>query len=92
MKKILFYDNTINNYFYKLNCESIILDYFDIEVQKILPVIGYSFKRNPLLFKYHSGEFDDLAIEYFCNIRKPIVKHISKESLLPNGIIFECYH
>lgn len=51
MKRILFYSHNLVNQFRRLRiCDNLIVDYFDIEVQKILRSIGYIYKMNPIVF------------------------------------------
>lgn len=90
MKKILFFDDDMIipfNYDKK-----IIIDYFDIESQKILPIIGYSFKNNPQVMYYNSTLLNtSLHFDYLCNIRNPqLIKKISLINI-EFGVVFDCY-
>ena len=90
MTRILFYDNNLTvsfNYNTKF-----IIDYFDIESQKILPIIGYSFKSNPQLMNFSSPfESPKLQFDYLCNVKKPIL--LKSVSMIGSkfGVIYECY-
>lgn len=50
MKQVIFISKTAKNYFKNnLSYKNLIYDYFDIEVQKILPILGYRYKCSPEL-------------------------------------------
>lgn len=90
MKKVLFFDNDLIipfNYDKKF-----IIDYFDIESQKILPIIRYSFKNNPQIL-YYNNKLTDISLyfDYLCNIRNPLL--IERLSLIniKYGVVFDCY-
>lgn len=90
MKKVLFFDNDLIipfNYNKKF-----IIDYFDIESQKILPIIRYSFKNNPQILYYKNKLLDtSLHFDYLCNIRNPqLIKRLSLINL-KYGVAFDCY-
>lgn len=52
MKQILFFSQKAYAYFSTRNVSDIqIIDYFDIEVQKIIHYIGYRLKKNPIIEK-----------------------------------------
>ena len=52
MDTALFFKRNIRaDYLHCYQSEEWTLDYFDIEVEKILPFIGYSFKANPVLIR-----------------------------------------
>lgn len=93
MDKILFYDSKIDHLLGSKNKEFVI-NYFDIEVQKILKSLGYSFKRNPqfVILKPHlinpRRHFD-----YVCDLNFLILSN-QKQSLCPKycyATIFDCY-
>ncbi len=90
MKKVLFFDDDLIipfNYNKK-----IIIDYFDIESQKILPIIKFSFKSNPQILYYKNILLDtSLHFDYLCNIRNPkIIKRLSLINI-EFGVVFDCY-
>ena len=90
MKRILFYDNSVLDYFTKHNDPNLIIDYFDIEVQKIIHSMGFSFKNNPKLVKNIIPHHLHYPIDYFFNINEVTVKKdIPNHPLL--GVIFDCY-
>ena len=94
MDKILFFDNSIDYLFYSPKNKTQIIDYFDIEAQRALPYLGYSFKRNPKLIiagsqlKTSQNQFD-----YVCNLNsyKSHKHQQSLDSIPYYGIIFDCY-
>ena len=94
MDKILFYDNSIDYLFNDPKNKTQIIDYFDIEAQKALHHLGYSFKRNPQLIisktqlKTSQNQFD-----YVCNLNSyDFLKHQQSLDKMPcHGIIFDCY-
>lgn len=92
MKRILFYDNSVSDYFIKRNYTKLIIDYFDIEVQKILKSIGYSFKNNPqlILTNYDISNIN-VQFDFSCNIKMPILSKSFPEANCQLGVIFDCY-
>ena len=58
MEKVIFISKKAKNYFKNnLSYKHLIYDYFDIEVQKILPMLGYKYKHLPeLVTSYEKTE------------------------------------
>ncbi len=50
MVKVLFYSHRFSSFLQNATNEMII-DYFDIEAQKMLSIIGFSYKRQPAIIK-----------------------------------------
>ncbi len=93
MTKILFYDDRFDKEFILFNNNpKFILDYFDIESQKILPIIRYSFKCNPQLLQINNTitSIDEL-FDFSCNINNPILFDRLTPINCNLGVIFECY-
>ena len=94
MKKILFYDNSVLDYFIKYNNTNLIVDYFDIEVQKILHAIGFSFKRNPrLIFPQSAIKTMQSQLDYMYDLKSfDFSIQLKGCYKMPcYGIIFDCY-
>lgn len=93
MDKIFFYDNSIDYLFNDPKNKAQIIDYFDIEAEKALHHLGYSFKRNPQLIisnpqlKTSQNQFD-----YVCNLNSyNFLKQQPVDRMPCHGIIFDCY-
>lgn len=94
MKRILFYDNSVLDYFTKHNNPALIIDYFDIEVQKIIHVIGFSYKNKPqLILSKHAIKNIPSSIDYICDLSSlDFSKNPGELCKMPCcGIIFDCY-
>lgn len=56
MRKILFFSKRINNYLLNNNAKAdYIIDYYDIEVQKVLNSIGFRIKLSPYIYDVSSS-------------------------------------
>lgn len=92
MNRVLFYSEKFN-FFLKNNMweDSKIIEHFDIEVQKILPVLKYSFKANPALVTNYKT-YKNIKIDRIINIDQPLqVQTLNKENLMFPGVIFSCF-
>ena len=92
MKRILFYSNKFSKYLKNRQwADSIIIDYFDIEVQKILSCLNYSFKTNPILikdFKSYCAVSVDVTLNLDSPLQSPSIDDVA--SVLP-AIIYNCF-
>lgn len=91
MKRILFYSDKLNSYLkYHTWNDTLIINYFDIESQKHLKSLGFSYKNYPILLN-DARLPTDISIDKFYNLDilseanpKVINKHLT-------GVIFNCY-
>ena len=92
MKRILFYSNKFSNYLENRQWpDSKIIDHFDIEVQKILSFLNYSFKTNPILikdFKSYCAVSVDETLNLDCPLQNSSVCTVT--SRFP-AIIYNCF-
>ncbi len=88
MKTIVFFSKQALSYLQDA-LDEYVIDYFDIEAQKVLGIIGFSYKRSPFVMRspFESGKttlcFYDLDTYSF-----------SSHSNLPKdtiGVFFECF-
>ncbi|MBE6892925.1 MAG: hypothetical protein E7482_02785 [Ruminococcaceae bacterium] len=92
MTRILFYDNTINHHFEWFDNPDFLFNYFDIEAQKILGYLGFSFKKNPKLVLPNNQKMNiDSFFDYSCCIKKPVLTETVQNTDYSIGVIFECY-
>jgi hypothetical protein len=92
LDKILFYDNKLDHLFVEKTNKEFVINYFDIEVQKILKYLGYSFKCNPKLIMYPFSIGNERCVfDYICNLNNSLslTKKFAKEPCI--AIIFDCY-
>ena len=93
MEKLLFYSTSLNKHL-KNNTwnKSVIMDYFDIEVQKVLSMLGFAYKNNPSL----------IVVKQFINVQNVISSYNIDTILSLNdtadllgkeiiGVIYECH-
>lgn len=92
MKHVLFYSNKFSNYLGNRQWhDSKIIDYFDIEAQKILSILNYSFKTNPILIKDFKS-YGAVSIDEIINLDFPL-QNLSIDtvvSIFP-AIIYNCF-
>ena len=89
MRKILFVSKTFNNFCCSHNANShYIFDYYDIEVQKVINILGFSIKTSPfiqstssILNKTHVDKIYDL------DQKRYISKFECGQTL---GVVFYC--
>ena len=91
LDKILFFDDRIDFLFDHSKNKKQLIDYFDIEVQKILRQLGYSFKRNPEFILSKSSTQNQF--DYICDLNSfDFSRHHKELHKMPCcGIIFDCY-
>lgn len=92
MNSILFFSEKLSIYL-KSNIwdDTMIIDYFDIETQKILPVLNYSFKANPNLIKDYKA-YKNIKIDKIINLDQPLKMLLpSTENLFFPGVAFNCF-
>lgn len=100
MDTVLFFKRNIRaDYLYCYQSEEWTLDYFDIEVEKILPFIGYSFKTNPILIR-DSCELEQLIVRRTVKKAYAIdsahsLKRVALSPTQPSrmriGVAYDCY-
>ena len=92
MKRILFYSNKFSNHLKNRQWEDqIIIDHFDIETQKILSILNYSFKTNPILIKDFKS-YCAVSADEVLNLDCPLQKQ-SAETVVPlfPAILYNCF-
>ena len=95
MKKILFYNSDFHKYDdFKNIPKKTIIDYYDIEVQKILRLLGFSFVSNPTVIEFDlKNSNSNRVIDILCDIKTLSItdkKHIfNTEKII--GVVFDCY-
>ena len=88
MKRILFYSEQAKYYLQNASPDRVI-DYFDIEVQKILRIIGYTFKMNPILiYADTQAEGKDILFQY--DLDSFSLKPLSIHDCPFMGVAYDC--
>ncbi len=92
MNQILFYSENFSCFLKKNRWEDPrIVEYFDIEVQKILSVLKYSFKANPVLITNYKTT-ENIKIDRIINLDQPLqTQTLNKENLTFPGVAFNCF-
>ena len=93
MDKVLFISQKAHSYFrnHMGNAKQIV-DYFDIEVQKVLPVLKYKYKNNPkIIFSDNTLEFSEKV--YYYDLDDYVYIRDSNESRFRQCIcvLYECH-
>ncbi len=92
MKRILFYSNKFSNYLENKRWENTkIIDHFDIETQKILSILNYSFKTNPVLIKDFKS-YRTISVDKIINLDCPL-QNSSMETIFSffPAVIYNCF-
>lgn len=93
MDKVLFISRKAHSYFRNhMGDTKQIVDYFDIEVQKVLSVLKYKYKNNPkIIFKDNTPEFSEKV--YYYDLDNYVYIKKSDESRFGQWIcvLYECH-
>ena len=89
MRKILFFSKRINNYLLSNSTKAdYIIDYYDIEVQKVLYSIGFSIKLSPNIY-YASSSASASAIDGIFDLdNHKFISGFFGEQII--GVVFSC--
>ena len=92
MNRIIFYSKNFSIYLKNNMWEDVrIIEHFDIEVQKILSILNYSFKANPILVINHKT-YENIKFDKIINLDQPLQsQYLSKENFVFPGVLFNCF-
>ena len=89
MRKILFFSKRINNYLLNNGARAdYIIDYYDIEVQKVLNSIGFSTKLSPNIYDASSSVSASAINGIFDLDNHKFVSGFVGEQII--GVVFSC--
>lgn len=89
MKKILFFSKRSSCFFQNAS-DKLLVDYFDIEVQKILHGISLSYKMRPIVVKDMDGILPEIQITECFDIDTLTFYTFSRMPKHFVGVSFEC--
>lgn len=88
MKRILFYSKQASHYLQNAFPNRII-DYYDIEVQKILRTLGYTYKMNPIIISADE-QVKDNGILFQYDLDSFCLKPLSIHDYTFVGVAYDC--
>lgn len=89
MVRVLFYDSTLDTNNRILRTPKLIEDYFDIEAQKVLKYLRFSFKRLPQLATLNTI---DKPFTFTCDVRNPKLTTTMPDKAVDRPcVIYSCY-